>query len=235
MNPRFIERIIAYRDEYTLSLTKEILRKKIHLQGNLLKKTSVYKSYANDFDSMSRIEDCLLLEARVAKKYWKDIGMLLDKKCVWRGRDRMKKDAVNRILNIGYHHIVNKLNKIFTKHDVYTGLGFFHKAQKSDSLPLVYDFMEWLRPFLVDYILLKFLRKKKKVVLEIDKKDIRRFLFMINNRIQKKFYNSDLGYSITLEYWIELQVLHLQYCINNKKLFRLRIPTMRNDSRVKNN
>ena len=74
-------------------------------------------------------------------------------------------DAVNQLLDIGYHHIAAKLERIIVEKDISPSLGLIHWAHSANAKPLVYDLMELFRADLVDFVLLKYLRLKKKPIL----------------------------------------------------------------------
>ena len=53
-------------------------------------------------------------------------------------------------------------NKIILSKDISPSLGLIHRAHSAAAKPLVYDLMEMFRADMVDFVLLKYLRLKKR-------------------------------------------------------------------------
>ena len=191
-----------------------IVRFKVQQQFSLIKK--VVPSCA----SMRTLSQILLYEGRCAQVYWKVYASRLP---VWVGftsRKVKRDDGVNRLLNIGYHHLNNVVTKILSTHNVSPVLGFMHKARTEKSKPLVYDLMELFRADLVDREVLRFFRLKKKPVIHINQSDIGMFLKRLNHRMERKIYIKEFKQCHTYRYMMELQILKCISAVNHKEVFR---------------
>lgn len=235
MNARFLEKLIVYREKYQILFCKTMISQKIEHQFAILNKRYKFIKYEKDINDALKIESILLIEARAAREYWSLFGKLIStgEKLNWNGRKAHSGDVINNLLDIGYHYLTQKVTSIFEKLEVPTELGFFHKAQGKKSRPLVYDFIEWLRPFVVDEILLKFVAKKKKPIYDLDSRIISYFIFKIKQEFGQKYYHQKLGYCIKLDYWIELCVLTFIKAVNENKKYSPRFPSLRHESRCK--
>ena len=138
------------------------------------------------------------------------------------------------MLDIGYHFLLEVILKIFGEIELPCELGLLHRAQSRNAKPLVYDYMEWLRPIVVDRVLLTVLRKKKNKFEKINKKDISVFINKLKEQLNKTYYNKNLGYCIKLEFWIKLNALNLLYGINHNSIPIWNFPSLRHESRCKN-
>ncbi|OGZ74101.1 MAG: CRISPR-associated endonuclease Cas1 [Candidatus Staskawiczbacteria bacterium RIFCSPLOWO2_01_FULL_38_12b] len=103
----------------------------------------------------------MLAEGCAAQLFWKQFSLLLPVWCNFRARNPGSNDIVNRLLDIGYHHITSVVKKILEKYDVSPALGILHVARASKSAPLAYDLVEMFRADIVETEVLKFLRIKK--------------------------------------------------------------------------
>jgi CRISPR-associated endonuclease Cas1 len=193
-----------------LDFSKEIIKNKVILQFKIVKNPVAVNKYKSEIDNCNNLKQLLLIEARAAKEYWALVRKTTSSKLNWKIRKAHSKDPANQLLDIGYHFLINNLNKRFEKFNIPTSLGFIHKAQSKSSTPLVYDFMEWLRPFLIDMQFIKLIHKKKRVLPTVDNIDIKKFLSAIKKELSRKFYSKKLKYCITLDYWIDLNILHLE-------------------------
>lgn len=114
-----------------------------------------------------------------------------------------------------------------------TELGFFHKAQSGKAHPLVYDFIEWMRPLVVDRTIINIIRKKKRRIDKIDKKFIAYFIFKIKKEFDREYYHKKLHYCITLDYWNDLILLSFIKSVNQKNVFKPLFPSLRHETRCK--
>lgn len=235
MNARFLERLIKYREERGLIFTRTVLIAKIRFQFAHLKSSAISKTYVDNILNENEKTDLLLIEARAARKYWKLFKEKLKIKDNFSSRNYRHADPVNKLLNIGYHHAFNLVDKQCLKLSFPTELGFFHKAQTSKSKPFVYDFVEWLRPFLIERVLISFLNKKKKPLNKVSELDIKKFLYKINKEWKRKYFHSKLDYCITLEYWNQLLLQELIRAINNSEDFNPKFPSLRHENRCNKN
>jgi CRISPR-associated endonuclease Cas1 len=140
---------------------KDIIITKISYQFKIFKRKDRVNFYKEKIIKLSKKEDIFIIEAQAAKEYWFSFNRLISTKVDWYGRNPHNHDPVNQLLDIGYHYLTNEVSKIFDEIDLPYELGLLHKAQSKKSKPLVYDFIEWLRPIMVDRVLLVYLKKKK--------------------------------------------------------------------------
>ena len=93
--------------------------------------------------------------------------------------------------------------------------------------------MEWLRPVVVDKVLLVIITKKKKVVEDVDEKLIKFFVYHMKIKLDSYVYHKELRYCVTFNYWIHLLLLDLMHSINTNKKYRPLFPSLRHESRCK--
>jgi CRISPR-associated endonuclease Cas1 len=234
MNAKWLEKFAEYRNTKNgFDLSQKFIYQKIFYQFKILKDLESGEKYLNKAFGLKNKQELLLLEARASKEYWKKFGLIIDKKSKWLGRNAHNKDIVNKLLDIGYHYLVSHLVKIFKECDVPTELGILHKAQSKSSNPLIYDFMEWARPSVVDKNLITFLRKKKNKLEKIEKSDVKKFLFLVKKNFNIDFYNRKLKYCISLDYWIKLLVLEIRGAVSQNREVKLFFPSLRHETRCK--
>jgi CRISPR-associated endonuclease Cas1 len=231
MNAKFLEKMILFRKEHGLDFTKTILGQKITYQFSILNLRDASFPFIKKLNKCNSIQNCLLIEAQAAKVYWKSFGKEIDSKIDWKSRRPRQKDVCNRLLDIGYRFLANKTLKLFEKIDLASELGVFHKAQSKSASPLVYDFIEWLRPIVVDRVVLKFLRRKKKELHELKSKDIKYFIHLIKLEYERPYYSRELKYCISLDYWIRMVALKLMKSVNKDVDFSPSFPSLRNETR----
>ena len=204
MNAKFLERLITYRQIHRIAFARMILDQKIKNQFSIIGYRQIGREYREQLYTTESVETLLLIEARAARRYWKQYGTLIEKKIPWQNRLARGKDSANTLLDIGYHYLSQRIASLCDDIHFPTEIGFFHKARSFDSRPFVYDYMEWLRPVCVDAVLLNFAGKKKKLFLKVKQKDIKRFIYLIKKNFNTNYYHRKLGYCITLEYWMRL-------------------------------
>ncbi len=236
MNAKFAERLLIYRDKNRLSFSKTILLQKIENQFSIVSNRRRFEKYRMEIVSARDIQNLLLIEGRAAREYWKLFGVEVTKgsKIIWFGRKPHKDDVANKLLDIGYHYLTQKITDLFDSLDFPVEFGFSHKAQSKKAVPLVYDFIEWLRPFMVDEILLRFVHKKKKSIDMSNKKIIPIFLSKIKQKFEQKYFHRNLDYCITLEYWIKILILEFMGVVNGgKEQYKPIFPSLRHETRCK--
>ncbi len=232
-NAKWLEKVVDYRTVYGLGVVKEIISQKIKYQFDIIKSKKLAKAYINKIKTEKDSKTLLLIEARAAKQFWKIFGGQINGKTFWFSRNLHHDDVVNKLLDVGYHFLVQKVAKIFEEHDVPYEIGFLHKAQSKNAKPLVYDFIEWLRPIIVDATLLKFLHRKKKLFEHLDKKSIPHFIFEIKKSCKKSFYHKHLKYCVTLDYWISLNVLAMRSAVTENRRPKFYFPSLRHETRCR--
>lgn len=171
-------------------------------------------------DTATTKEKLLLIEARTAKQYWKKYKTKLPDWVTFEGRSPHHADPVNTLLDIGYHVLANKLEKLVNKHAISSALAVLHVPHSEKSKPLVYDLMELFRVHVVDEEVILYLhRKKKPLVFPVSQHEIRKFLTQINKKCERKLYIREFKQCHTYNYYMELQLLHYINAVNHKKIF----------------
>lgn len=233
MNALLLEKLTLFRQKNGLRVAQTLIAQKIEYQYAIIKKRKSAVPFLKEVAEMETINALLLVEARAAKEYWKQYGAEVNSHVTWSSRRPHAHDACNQLLDIGYHYLSTYLTKLFLEMDIPTELGLFHKAQSVRAHPLVYDFMEWLRPILIDRTARTFFRKKKKQMEYLAEKDIPRFVATLKKEWGRQYYHKKLGYCITLSYWTKLIVLELEKSIHQNISFAPIFPSLRHETRCK--
>jgi len=233
MNAKLLEHFVRYREECGLEIVRILLIQKIKYQFSVMGKREESTTFLKEIFEECDIQKIMLVEARAARVYWNFYKEKIGSKVVWKGRVPHQKDVVNELLDIGYHYLSNHIRKICEEIDFPTEIGFFHKAQSKNAHPFVYDFMEWLRPIVVDEVLLVVITKKKKMVEHVDKKLIKFFVSRMKIKLDSYVYHRELKYCITFNYWIRLILLSLMHSINTYRKYKPLFPSLRHESRCK--
>jgi len=230
MNALWLNRISSYKHSaYCIKSVKRLIEFKIEKQGKLLKRYKKIAFVSNMIHVIS-IQDILLEEARAAKYFWRHFRNLLPAETDFKGRIPHAEDITNRLLDIGYHHLTNKIKSILEDRAVSPAIGLLHNARSTKSAPLAYDLVEMFRSDVVDAEVLRFLRLKKKMPISFKQKDVVRFLGEINERSLRKFYVKGFGTCQTYEYYMELQILRFIKAVNHNTIFEpLYVPTRHED------
>ena len=218
MNALWITRMSNYKNSsICIETARQVVAIKIEREVSLLKK---YRRsiLATKIRNKSSIAEILLEEARMAKQFWREFGKLLYPKIVFLNRKPKSVDAVNHLLDVGYHHLTNVVKKILNKYNIPMDLGIFHIARNSNSQPLAYDLVEMFRSDIVDAEVLRFLRLKKKKPEKINDQ-ISHFLYEINKKLDKKFYLKDFHRCHSYKYYMEVQILKFIKAVNHKQIF----------------
>ena len=189
MNALWITRMCAYKNSpLAIETAKKLIDVKVERQSALLKKYR-QESLKTKIDQRLSLTEVLLEEGRVAKQFWKRFKKLIPN-LDFPGRKPRGDDVVNKLLDVGYHHLINVVKKILEKYNIPADMGILHVARNSDSAPLAYDLVEMFRSDIVDAEVLRFLRLKKKVPANIGA-EVSHFLHEINERLDKKYYLKD--------------------------------------------
>lgn len=219
MNALWITRMSSYRNSPEALLSAKVMVQcKVHRQAVLLRR--YHKAIEeSDMANISSLPELLLYEARMAKQFWRHFRTLIPAHTPFSGRTPQALDAVNRLLDIGYHHLASCVRTICDRYDIPTALGLLHVAQSADSTPLVYDLMELFRSDSVDAETLRFLRLKKKPLVEVGQKEIGHFLHEVNARLLRKQYLKDFKICHTYRYYMEVQILKFVKAVNHGEVF----------------
>lgn len=233
MNAKFLEQFVIYREEHDLDLAKTLLSQKVEYQFTILGERKMAISFLDEICSATTIPNILLIEARAARAYWKKFGTRIGTKASWSGREAHRKDVMNQLLDIGYHYLTQKIIAICQEINLPTELGVFHKAQSAKAHPLVYDFMETMRPIIVDAVLLKMIHKKKLPIIKINPRLISAFIYRLKKESEIKYFHRSLGYCIELNYWIRLLLLKFIGCVRERRIYAPLFPSLRHETRCK--
>ncbi len=230
MNALWLERFAVYRvSPLAAPSAAALLEVKDARRAHVLKRYGRPIAYAS-YLSCENIEQTLLTEARNAKEFWRGYRALLPEWCGDFNRKPRGTDAVNKLLDIGYHHLAGVVEKIIVAKDISPSLGLIHRAHRAQSKPLVYDLMELFRADVVDFPLLRFLRLKKKP-LAAPGDAIAHFLATANAVRDKKHYLRDFKQCHRYEYYMDLQVTKFIKAVNHNEIFEPLALPRRHDSR----
>ncbi|HVY72688.1 MAG TPA: CRISPR-associated endonuclease Cas1 [Candidatus Paceibacterota bacterium] len=230
MNSLWLERMASYRaTPLALASAKVLVELKDARRTHLLKRYKLDMPHM-PYNGIETYEQILLREARNAKTFWAIYARLLPPWCAGFKRQPRNGDIINSLLDVGYHHLANKLEKIITEKDISPSLSLIHRAHSANSKPLIYDLMEMFRADLVDFVLLKFLRLKKKPI-QNTQEHIGRFLSEINKTIDAPHYLKDFKQCLPYRYYMELQVVKFIKAVNRREVFEPLLLPRRHDSR----
>lgn len=233
MNALWISRIADYiHTKEVLYTAKKIISIKTKAQNTLLKRSKLHtRENTIAIYRTKNIQELLLEEARHAKYFWVNYKKLLPQWTGFTHRTQHGEDVVNKLLDIGYHHITNVIKNICKEKDISTAVGFLHVAHKSTSEPLVYDLVELFRSDIVDREVLTFVRAKKKEINTLESKHIAHFVFKIKRRLQKKVYLKECKQCETYLYYMDLQITHLIKAVNHGEIFEPFVLPERHENR----
>lgn len=230
-NALWVTRMCTYRQSvHAVKSAETIINVKVARRRVLLKRYGIVRPASPMGDAVT-VQHVLLHEARAAKKFWLEFKRLLPDWTQFPGRFPREKDLTNNLLDIGYHHLANRVKRLLTAHNVSFAMGLIHIPRTADSAPLVYDLMELFRADVVDAEVLRFLRLKKKPVRMLTQKHIAHFLHEVNERMDKKYYLRDFKQCHTYHYYMNVQVLKFIKAVNHKEVFHPIILPTRHDSR----
>jgi CRISPR-associated protein Cas1 len=163
----------SYRDNnLRLEIAQDLIRGKIERTKAVLEwLKSKYSDIEYDFSvEEERLEDSLTLnevmmaEARVAKKYWGQLAKIIPEKLEFDGRKTVKKpfgagDYVNCMLNYGYSILEAECIRAINSVGLDVHVGFLHEM-KIGCNSLAYDMQEPFR-FLIDIAIISAIEKDK--------------------------------------------------------------------------
>jgi CRISPR-associated endonuclease Cas1 len=218
MNALWLNRMSNYKHSSLAFVSaREILRLKIEREALLLRR---YKrpAYTPVFPETGIVADLLVIEARAAHHFWHEFASLVPEANNFNGRIQHGADTANRLLDIGFHHVMNVIKKFLVNREVPPDLGLLHSAHRMTSDPLVYDLIELFRADIVDTEVLRFLRLKKRKVIDVND-EIPHFVHELNQRLNRLHYLAQFKQCHTYKYYMEVQILHFIHAVNHKEIF----------------
>lgn len=219
MNALWINRMSAYQHSpYAIESARAIIEAKIQRERVLLAQHGVTIA-KQEITPTATMSDVLLYEARAAKIFWNNFRKLLPAYEDFEGRTPRGVDVVNRLLDIGFHHLTNKVRILLDTHDTSSVLALLHTAHRADAAPLAYDLVELFRADIVDAELLRSLHLKKKRIVKVSQHTVAHFLAEINKRCARKHYLKDFHSCRSYAYYMELQIVHFINSVNHRKAF----------------
>jgi len=230
VNALWISRLCEYKKTpLAVVSAQKIIETKIARENALLH-TYAKPAFSTHIHTTVTTNQLLLEEARSARHFWHTVQELLPEWTGFKGRQPRGKDIMNKLLDVGYHHLTGVVKKFLEERAVPASLGLIHVPRTSDSAPLAYDLVEMFRADIVDAELLRHIKLKKKPFLEPDK-EIAHFLHEVNERLEKPHYLKEFSSCRPYRYYLELQILKFIKAINHKEPFApVHLPT-RHDSR----
>ncbi len=196
---------------------RTIIKVKISRQSRLIERYN-RTPLPTDIGFKNSIQDIMLEEARAAKHFWREFKRLLPFWAAFPGRQSHGEGEVNKLLDVGYHHLMTVLRQILLKYDVPTEMGLLHMPRNADSAPLIYDLVEMFRADIIDAEVLRFLRLKKKKIVRLEK-EIPHFLHEVNERLNRRYYLKDFNMCHAYRYYMEVQVLKFVKAVNAGEIF----------------
>lgn len=224
MNALWLTRMCAYKQSSEVfESAKRLVAFKIERESVLLRRYR-QPAFIPNLAPATIIRDVLLIEARAAKHFRRAFRTLISPELGFKGRTPGGRDPVNKLLDVGYHHVTHIVRKFLETRDVPPALSLLHVARKSDSSPLAYDLVELFRADIVDAEVLRFLRLKKKPLVTADT-EIAHFLHEVNERIGRPYYLKDFCRCHAYRYYMELQMLKFIAAVNHGEPFEpVRLP-----------
>jgi CRISPR-associated endonuclease Cas1 len=220
MNAKWLAHLLTYREsEHRLLAIQKMLYHKIASQAGLLQRYGKHIDIPANITEIENPKKLLLAEARYARVYWKSFALLLPIWCSWQGRIPHAPDRVNKLLDIGYHTLASIVQKKCDTLDIPTEIGLLHTAQSAHAHPLVYDIMECFRVLMVDKVLLKFLRMKKRPLEVVDQVCIRDFLHEVYRVLHNEYYHRGRHACISVSYWMDLVLLEFRNAVSKQRAF----------------
>lgn len=176
------EQFMAYEDERSCILCKEIIKSKMENQkailGLLAKSREEnalnfrrYRDRISEFSSsLKRLENSSInqirdkifgLEGMSSVEYWKGLSMVIDEEWNFTGRSgRGAKDGFNALLNYGYGILKGEVWRAIHLSSMDPYAGFLH-ADRWGRPSLVFDLMEEFRQQIVDRSVLRLVNRKQ--------------------------------------------------------------------------
>jgi CRISPR-associated protein Cas1 len=216
-----VKQVLFYYDKILrLKMAKEILHGAFYNMGSILRKHKVdanfIKRAISDLKSKASIQEIMLLEANVRKKYYAKFNNILKSKTfVFNLRTRQPpKDPLNAMISFGNSLLYNTCLSEIYKTGLDPKISFLHEPfQRRYSLNL--DLSEIFKPIIVDKLIFYLINKKI-----ITKKDFRfsSDYCLLNDSGRKKFLeNYDRRLKVTIKH------RKLKRNVSYKYLIRLEI------------
>ena len=171
------EQYLAYIDGRWMDIVRVLIKSKIMNQEHVIHNLEINTRSAEVRDERRRLlryaeridtieydypesyrDKIRNIEAMAARTYWAAISVFVPKDIGFNGRDQDGIDAFNTILNYGYGILYTEAWKALVLAGLDPYAGYLH-VDRSGKPVLVYDYVEPFRPVVVDYPLLKLLRR----------------------------------------------------------------------------
>ncbi|MGQ5711953.1 CRISPR-associated endonuclease Cas1 [Desulforudis sp. DRI-14] len=188
------QQLLAYLDERGVGLSKAFVEGKIKNQANVLKYFGKYRRASDTakYQALSAVltqldkaradlagiegasvdqvrGQLLAVEGRAAHHYWQGIGLLLEGKADFPGRERRgATDPVNSALNYGYGILYNQVWSAVLLAGLDPFAGFLH-TDRPGKPSLVLDLVEEFRAQVVDRIIVAMVSKGAEIAMEEDR------------------------------------------------------------------
>lgn len=159
-------------------LWQQVVKQKIKAQSNILTKYNTHDSGLSLLTKKVKSGDSTNVEARAAKKYWKE---LFKNKQFKRKYDN---EDLNALLNYGYAVIRAAVARSLTAAGLHPSMGIHHHNQYNPYC-LADDMMEPLRPF-VDEVVLQQYQEQGTLDIEVNKETKKPLLKLLTKEVEIK-------------------------------------------------
>jgi len=233
MDSQLLEKLIKYREIYQLDLAKVLLKQKIVNQTSVCGGKRAADEFVIKVDSANDIPTLLIVEAHVAKAYWKEFSKRLGRTYPNFHRRAHRCDPPNQLLDVGYHYLTRVVIAWCRQAKFPSELGFFHTAQSAGAQPFAYDFVEWLRPITVDRAVRAVVSKQKRPRYTATPEQISKTVHLVKRELDRLYFHRQLGYCVRLEYWAQLLLLNLREQVSSQQHPYLYFPSLRHETRCR--
>lgn len=173
-----------YQSEFSLNLSKKIIKAKIHNQlvvlkrygrsvgNNLEEETKMIKIFENKITDADTIEQIMGYEGNAARYYFQGLSKVVNDDFKFSGRNRRPpKDPFNSMLSLGYSILMNEIYGKIVSKGLNPYFGFMH-SDKEKHPTLASDLMEEWRAVLIDSLVMSLINgneiKKEHFISNID-------------------------------------------------------------------
>lgn len=228
-------------EEFSLELSKRILKAKINNQIVLLRRYQRTSNInVNDeirimtisekkIDEITSLAEAIGYEGNAARAYFKGLNLLVNvQEFHFKGRNRQPpKDEFNSMLSLGYSILMNELYGAIEGRGLNPYFGFLHQDREKHPT-LASDLMEEWRAIIVDSTVMSlvngheihkenFTRHENSKGVFIDKEGLGIFINKLERRLQTSMkYLNYIDYSVSYRRAFDMQVLQLCKAIEEK-------------------